>query len=429
MTTTLDEIATKAQSNPRLRFTSLAHVVNPAFLRETWRSLNRQGAAGVDRETIREFEVNFDERIMDLYARVRRGAYMPPPVRRVEIPKGKGKTRPLGIPTVEDRLLQAAFARVLGAVFEEDFLDVSYGYRPRRSAHDALRALRRHLIGGKVMHVYEADIQSFFDEVNHTWLKRMLAHRVADPSVLRLVHRWLRAGVMRGGVVLRTDQGVPQGGPISPLLANIYLHYCLDLWFEKVVRSRCAGYARLVRYADDFVVCFQYEADATRFGRALDGRLLKFGLRVAPEKTGRILFGRFARERLERFGKKPSEFVFVGFRHVCGVDRNGKFAVVRLPSQAALRRFRDRVRTWLWDHMHWKVRDQRRQLASMLRGFYAYFALPHCSPKLRGVHFDVLRYWRKILCRRSQRSKTYWKYLKKQDWFKLPTPASIHATV
>lgn len=429
MTTKLDEIAAKARANPNLRFTSLAHVVTPSFLKETWQAINRQGAAGVDRETVKEFEANLDARIEDLHARARRGGYRPPPVRRVVIPKSNGKTRALGIPTVEDRLLQAAVARVLNAVFEEDFLDLSFGYRPRRSAHDALRTLRGHLIGGKVMHIYEADIKSYFDRVNHDWLKKMLAHRIADRAMLRLVHRWLRAGVMDGGVVLRTDQGVPQGGPISPLLANVYLHYVLDLWFEKVVKRCCAGYAEIVRYADDFVVCFQYGKDATRFDLALRGRLTKFGLQVAPEKTRRLVFGRFAKERLAQGGRKPSEFEFLGFRHICGVDRKGKFGLVRLPAEAALRRFRVRVKTWLWEHMHWKVRDQQRRLSSMLRGFYAYFALPHCSPKLYGVQADVMRCWRKLLLRRSQRSKTHWSYLRKKEWFRLPTPVSVHTTV
>lgn len=425
----LDQIAEKARTDHKLRFTSLAHLVTLAFLRETWRAVNRRGAAGVDRETIKEFEADLDRRIGDLHDRARRGAYRPPPVRRVEIPKGNGKTRPLGIPTVEDRLLQAAVARVLGAVFEVDFLDASFGYRPRRNAHGALRRLRGQLIGGKVMHIYEADIKSFFDKVNHGWLQRMLAQRIADPSILRLVSRWLRAGVMDGGVVLRTDQGVPQGAPISPLLANIYLHFCLGLWFEKVVKPRCVGETRLIRYADDFVVCFQNARDADRFGNALRGRMAKFGLSLSPEKTRRIVFGRFARERLGQQGKKPEEFTFLGFRHICGVDRNGKFAVVRLPSATALRRFRDRVRTWLEARMHWKVRDQRKRLASMLNGLYAYFALPHCCPKLAAVQFDVMRYWRKVLLHRSQRSKTHWVYLKKQEWFQLPTPRTLHPTV
>ncbi len=429
MITKLDEIAAKARSDKKLRFTSLAHLITPGFLKETWMKMNRRGAAGVDRETTAEFEAALDERIGSLYDRVRRGVYRPPPVRRVEIPKGNGKTRSLGIPTVEDRLLQAAVARILSAVYEEDFLDVSFGYRPRRSAHDAVRTLRGHLICQKVMHIYEADIASYFDRVNHDWLKRMLNERIVDRSVLRLIYRWLRAGVMDGGIVVRTEQGVPQGGPISPLLANVYLHYSLDLWFEKVVRKHCKGTARLVRYADDFVACFQLEKDAIRYGRALHGRMSKFGLNLAPAKTRRILFGRFARERLDRLGKKPEEFTFLGFRHICGVDRNGKYAVIRLPSQASLRRFRDRVRAWLRYHMHWKASDQQRQLSSMLRGFYAYFALPHCCGKLAAVLLDVKRYWKKFLRRRSQRARAHWSYLLKQPWFQLPVPVTKHPMV
>ncbi|MEJ2687252.1 MAG: reverse transcriptase domain-containing protein, partial [Gammaproteobacteria bacterium] len=268
-----------------------------------------------------------------------------------------------------------------------------------------------------------------FDHVNHDWLKQMVAHRIADRSILRLIHRWLRAGVLDGGLVVRTEEGVPQGGPISPLLANIYLHFVLDLWFEKVVAVRCRGEAKLVRFADDFVACFQLESDARRYGQALEGRMAKFGLRLSPEKTRRILFGRFAAERLSRFGRKPEEFVFLGFRHICGTDRRGRYAVIRLPSQKALRRFRNRVRTWLWSHMHWKVQDQQRHLATMLRGFYGYFALPHCCPKLSAVHHDVIRHWRKVLQRRSQRSRLHWSNLKAKPWFHLPAPVSLHAAV
>lgn len=429
MTTKLSRIAAKAKEDRKARFTSLAHILTPEFLMDTWQRMNRRGAPGVDGETMAAFERHLEDRVADLHAALKAGRYRAPAVRRVEIPKGDGKVRPLGIPTVEDRLLQAAVARLLQAIFEPIFLDCSYGYRPGRSAHDALRALRSHLIGGQVMHVVEADIRAYFDRIHQGWLRRMLAERVADPVILRLIDKWLRAGVMENGVVMASPDGVPQGGPISPVLANVYLHYVLDLWFERRWRLRCRGRAYLVRFADDFVACFQYEADAQAFERDLQERMGTFGLELALEKTRRLLFGRFARERLAPAGKKPETFVFLGFKHVCGVDRLGRFAVVRIPGQKSCRRFLDRVRDWLKEHMHWKVRDQQRRLSQMLQGFYQYFSLPHCGPKLYWVYTEVQRNWRRTLQRRSQRSRTHWSYLAKQEWFRLPTPVSLHATV
>ena len=430
MSTKLARIAEKAASNPTLRFTSLAHLLTPGFLTETWAQMNQKGASGVDGETMAEFERDLDARVTALSERVAAGKYRAPPVRRVEIPKGEGKTRPLGIPTVEDRLLQRAVARLLTAVLEPNFLECSYGFRPGRNPHDALRALRSHLIGGKVMHVFEADIRGYFNHINHQWLQRMVALHIGDPRIQRLIGKWLRAGVMDGGIVTRSEEGTPQGGPISPLLANLYLHYVLDLWFERRFRPRCRGEAYLVRFADDFVACFQFEHEAAEFGRALEERMRKFGLELAQEKTRRMLFGRFARERLEPVGRKPETFDFLGFTHVCGTDRQGKFALVRLPSRKSIRKFLDRVRLWLQgEKMHWKVRDQQRHLASMLRGFYQYFALPHCSKKLSGVQLEVKRQWRRSLLRRGQRSRLHWSVLAKQQWFQLPTPRSLHPTV
>lgn len=429
MTTKLSGIAEKARKDLKVQFTSLAHVLTPEFLKETWGGINKKGASGIDGETTKDFERDLNERVDDLYARLRAGRYRAPPVRRVEIPKGEGKTRALGIPTVEDRLLQAAVARILSAVFEPNFMESSYGYRPRRNAHDALKALRSALIGGKVMQIFEADIRAYFDRINHEWLRKMLAQRVADPVILRLIDKWLRAGVMTGGVVLRNDDGVPQGGPISPILANIYLHFALDLWFEKRVKTNCRGSAYLFRFADDFVAAFQYEGEAARFERQTNARMREFGLELAPEKTRRLVFGRFACERLKETGGKPRTFDFLGFKHVCGTDRNGKFAVVRIPSTKSLKKFREKVRDWLTSHMHWKVRDQQEKLSRMLTGFYNHFALPHCGSKLNGLYLDVRRMWRGILRRRSQRSKTHWSYLIRQDWFKLPAPTSRHPEV
>ncbi len=427
MTTKLTRVAEKAKSEPTLRFTSLAHLLTPELLLETWETMNKRGAAGVDKETIGQYESNLEERIKGLHVRLKRGQYLAPPVRRVEIPKGDGKVRNLGIPTVEDRLLQGAVARILTAIYEPIFLDCSHGYRPKRSAHDALRQLRSHLIGGKVMQVFEADIRAYFDRVNHEWLRRMLRQRIADPGVLRLIDKWLRAGVMAHGLKRVTESGVPQGGPISCVLSNIYLHYVLDLWFEKCVKRACRGEAHLVRYVDDFVACFQYKEDAERFGNWLRHRFSKFSMELADEKTRRIMFGRFAKERLAATGQKPETFEFLGFEHICGKDRNGKFALIRLPRQKSCRKFLDRVKEWLLRHIHWKVRDQRKQLSSMLTGFYQYYALPHCGSKLYWVHGQVVRLWRRTLFRRSQRSKTHWSYSTSQNWFELPAPRSLHA--
>ncbi len=407
----------------------MVHLLTPEFLKETWQKLNKRGAAGVDRQTIAEYSRNLGSNIGDLHRRLEERSYQAPHVRRVWITKGEGKLRPLGIPTVEDRLLQAAVARILNAVYEPDFRDFSYGYRPNRSAHDALRALRGHLIGGKVMQIFEADIHSYFDRVNHDWMRKMLRHRISDPVLLRLIDKWLRAGVMENGLKVLSEDGVPQGGPISCILSNIYLHYVLDLWFEKRVKPACKGEAYLVRYVDDFVVGFQYKDDADQFGQWLTERFKKFSIELASEKTRRITFGRFARERLSVIGQKPEEFTFLDFRHICGKDRQGKFALIRLPNNKSCRRFLDRVKTWLTIHMHWKVRDQQKHLSSMLLGFYQYYALPHCGAKLYGIHGQVERYWRRTLMRRSQRSKTHWSYLVKQSWFVLPTPVSLHPGV
>ena len=431
MTTPLAKIAIKAKADPKCRFTSLAHILTPEFLTETWRQMNRRGASGVDGETCVQFERDLDGRVVQLWERLKAGQYQAPPVRRVDIPKPgvTSETRSLGIPTAEDRLLQRAVARILSAIYEQDFMECSYGYRSGRNPHQALRALRSYLIAGKVMHVYETDIRGYFTRINHAWLRKMVAHRIADPVILRLIGKWLRAGVMQDGVVVRAEEGVSQGNPISPVLANVYLHYVLDLWFERRFKRGCRGAAYLIRFVDDFVACFQWQADANAFGRELVERMQEFGLELKPEKTRLLLFGRFARERAAAFGERPSTFEFLGFKHVCGVDRRGKFTLVRVPSRQSCREFLDRTHEWLKKHMHWKRRDQRAYLAAMLRGFYQYFALYHCTEKLGLVLHEVQLQWIRTLRRRSQRHRLFWCYLKSRSWFELPYPKTLHPTV
>ena len=433
MSTQLAQITKKAKLDRRVRFTSLAHLLTPEFLEETWETINRFGAAGVDGESIAQFESEREQRIREICARLKAGAYRAPPVRRVNIPKGPGKTgtRPLGIPTVEDRLLQKAVARILEAVFEADFCDASYGYRPGRSPHHALRALREQIVTKKVSHIFEADIRGYFNHVCHSWLQRMVRERIADPVILSLVGKWLKAGAMQDGVVIRSAEGTPQGGPISCVLANIYLHYALDLWFERKFKLRCRGETYLVRFVDDFVVSFQYQAEAEDFQRQLRERFAQFNLELAEEKTRLLLFGRFAAERRAQTGRRPGTFEFLGFKHVCGTDRHGRFAVIRIPSVKSCRKFLARTHEWLVRHMHWNRRDQQRHLADRLRGFYQYFRLNHCQEKLDWVRHEVQLQWRRTLRQQSQRHRLHWSYLATREWFKLPLPPrrSLHPMV
>jgi RNA-directed DNA polymerase len=431
MSTQLGQIAKKAKLDRHARFTSLAHLLTPAFLKETWRMMNRKAASGVDGESTEQFASEMEERVEEICRQLKAGRYRAPPVRRVEIPKGPGKsgTRPLGIPTVADRLLQRAVARILEAVFEADFLDCSFGFRPGRNPHHALQALRRQVVTGKVSHVFEADIRSYFTRIDHQWLRRMVAHRIADPIILRLISKWLKAGALRDGVFIAAEEGTPQGGPISPVLSNVYLHFTLDLWFEKKFKSQCRGEAYLVRFADDFVGCFQFQDDAQNFQRQLRERFARFNLELAEDKTRLLLFGRFAAAMRGRRGLRPETFEFLGFKHVCGVDRRGRFALIRIPSTKSCRKFLARTREWLLAHRHWKRREQQHYLTVMLRGFYQYFALHHCERKLSWIRYEILRQWKHALQRRGQRRRLSWERLGNGSWFELPFARNMHPTV
>lgn len=431
MSTQLGQIAKKAKLDRNAQFTSLAHLLTPAFLKETWRMMNRKAASGVDGESTEQFASEMEERVEEICRQLKAGAYRAPPVRRVEIPKGPGKsgTRPLGIPTVADRLLQRAVARILEAVFEADFLDCSFGFRPGRNPHHALQAFRRQVVTGKVSHVFETDIRSYFTRIDHQWLRRMVAHRIADPIILRLISKWLKAGALRDGVFIAAEEGTPQGGPISPVLSNVYLHFTLDLWFEKKFKSQCSGEAYLVRFADDFVGCFQFQDDAQNFQRQLRERFARFNLELAEDKTRLLLFGRFAAAMRGRRGLRPETFEFLGFKHVCGVDRRGRFALIRIPSTKSCRKFLARTREWLLAHRHWKRREQQHYLTVMLRGFYQYFALHHCERKLSWIRYEILRQWKHALQRRGQRRRLSWERLGNCSWFELPFARNMHPTV
>lgn len=429
MSTKLSRIAEVAKEKRSERFTSLAHLLDEGFLKETWLTINKKGVAGVDSITIEEYESNLQGNIGNLVSRLKAGKYRATPFLMVEIPK-QGGVRNLSIPIVEDRLLQKAVSRILGEIFEQDFQSSSFGFRRGLGPHKALQSLRQQIAVNKTMWIYEVDIKGYFNNVNRDWLMRMLKERITDPVILQLIGKWLKAGVLKDGILIVNKQGTPQGGPISCVLSNIYLHYVLDLWFERSVKPRLKGQAKLVRFVDDFVICFQEFHDATKVKRVLDMRLAKFGLEIAPEKSSLLCFGRFAKERRESQGKRTETFTFLGFKHVCGTDRKGRFCLVRIPSTKSCSKFLKKTKEWLWKHMHFTVRQHQEKLTQMLRGFYNYFGLTHCCHKMDLVQYRVKRQWKRVLSRRSQKGPyRYWSFLTQQDWFKLPNPKVYHPNI
>ena len=423
--TKLHRIAEKARKEPMFKFTSLYHLMNEELLRGCFKQLRKDAVAGIDKMTKDKYAENLDANLSDLIDRLHRMAYKPQPVRRKYIPKpGSTKQRPLGIPSLEDKLVQAGLVRILESVYEQDFIYDSYGFRPARSCHDALKALSETVENNPVNHIAEADIKGFFDNVNQEWLMKFLAYRIADKRIHRMVKRFLRAGVYADGNVMISDEGTPQGGVISPLLANIYLHYALDLWFEKAYRKSCTGYARLIRYADDFVVCFQYKTDAERFHEELGKRLGKFGLEVEPTKTKVMEFGRFAVQHAKNKGVKAETFDFLGLTHYCGTKKNGKgFRMKRVTSRkkfiAKLKAFKD----WLKKARAMKTKDLWETAKAKLRGHYNYYGV---TDNLRGItRFgkEVVTLLFKWLNRRGKRNSLNWERFNEMlKRFPLPKP-------
>jgi RNA-directed DNA polymerase len=417
----IDELAKNDQS---MKFTSLAHLLNEEMLTESYKRLNRRGAPGIDGVTIRGFGENAEENIRALYEELKSGRYRATSVRRVYIPKANGKQRPIGIPTVKDRIVQRAVAEIIGAVYEPYFIEHSYGFRPGRSCHDAIKELKRATRKSRARYVVEADISSYFDKVNHDWMMKFLAHRIADKTILRIVKKWLNAGFMENGVKCRTDEGTPQGGPISPLLANIYLHYVLDLWFEKKYRKSCEGKATLIRYADDFVVSFDKKEEAERFLKELKDRLAAFNLTLAVDKTRLMEFGRRSIHNTAK-GKAgvAKTFDFLGFTMYARKRKNGRYSIAAKPSRARKNRFLRAAKEWLRVNMNRNIWYQAFSLRRKLYGYYNYFGLKYCLPSLEHVKFHVARIWLKTLRRRSQRAFISWdKFLASPYYWKLPKP-------
>jgi RNA-directed DNA polymerase len=423
----LERIRKVAREKEKERFTSLLHHIDVDRLDEAFFELKEEAAAGVDGLTWKDYEQDLERNLDDLHARVHRGAYRAQPSRRTYIPKSDGQKRPLAIAALEDKIVQRATATVLNAIYEEDFHGFSYGFRPGRGAHDALDALCVGIVSKKVNWIVDADIRSFFDEISQEWLIRFLELRIGDPRIIRLIQKWLKAGVLEDGVVTASEKGTGQGSVISPLLANIYLHYGLDLWADGWRRHEATGDMIIVRYADDFIVGFQHESDARRFLGELRERLGKFALSLHPEKTRLIEFGRFAaRNRKECGLGKPETFNFLGFTFICGKSRKGKFQIRRKTRRDRMKTKLRMVKEALWRRMHQLIPDQGKWLGSVVRGYFNYHAVPTNSRAVWTFWFEVVKRWQRVLNRRSQQRRLTWARMIRLAIDYLPKPLIIH---
>jgi RNA-directed DNA polymerase len=417
----------KVARERKKKFTALFHHISIDLLEEAFFELKEDAAPGVDRLTWTDYETDLERNLEDLHDRVQRGAYRALPSRRVYIPKPDGRQRPLAVSALEDKIVQRAVVALLNAIYEEDFLGISYGFRPGRGTHDALDALCVGIDSRKVSWILDADVRSFFDEISQEWLVRFLEHRIGDRRIIRLIQRWLKAGILEDGVVSVSDRGTGQGSVISPLLANIYLHYALDLWAVRWRQREATGDIIIVRYADDFIVGFQHESDARRFLSEMRERLQKFALTLHPEKTRLIEFGRFAAERRKRRGLgKPETFNFLGFTFICGKTRQGKFQIKRKTRRDRMRAKLRMIKEEMWRRMHQPIPTQGKWLWHVVRGYFNYHAVPTNFRALVAFRTEIAKRWHRVLTRRSERTKLNWERRKRliDDW--LPKPRILH---
>jgi len=423
----LDRVRQAAKAKKKERFTALLHHVSVDLLKEAYSWLKRDAAPGVDGVTWQDYEQNREANLVDLHARIHRGAYRALPSRRKYIAKPDGRQRPLGIAALEDKIVQRALVEVLNAIYEEDFLGFSYGFRPERGQHDALDALAAAITRRKVNWILDADIRSFFDRLSQDWLVRFVEHRVGDPRVIRLIRKWLKAGVMEDGAITPTEAGTPQGAVASPLLANVYLHYVFDLWADRWRHHHAPGSVIFVRYADDIVCGFEHEADAQRFHAALQQRTEQFALSLHPDKTRLIEFGRFAAENRARRGLgKPETFNFLGFTHICGRSRKGLFQLKRKSRRDRMRAKLRAIKEELRRRMHEPIPQQGQWLCQVVRGYFAYHAVPTNVASLSAFRHHVVDLWRRSLKRRSQKDHTTWDRLARLAADFLPAPRILH---
>jgi len=423
----LERVRQAARQRKKERFTALLHHVTVDLLRESFYALKRKAAPGVDGLTWPDYEAELEDNLQDLHARVHRGAYRALPVRRRYIPKPGGKQRPLGIAALEDKIVQRAVVVVLNAIYEEDFLGFSYGFRPKRSQHDALDALAVGICNTPVNWILDADIRSFFDSVSQEWLVRFLEHRIGDQRIIRLVRKWLKAGVLEEGEWSVSETGTPQGAVASPLLANVYLHYVFDLWAERWRRREATGNVIMLRYADDIVVGFQHEADARRFWDAMRVRFEQFSLALHPDKTRLLEFGRHAAAKRKQRGLgKPETFTFLGFIHICGKSRRGAFQLQRKTRGDRMRAKLQEIKVQLRQRMHDPIPVQGRWLKQVVTGFFAYYAVPTNAKALGAFRHYVTDRWRRTLRRRSQKDGLTWARIRKIADAWLPQPRILH---
>jgi RNA-directed DNA polymerase len=423
----LGRVRQAARVRKKERFTALLHHISIDLLRLSFYALKRSAAPGVDGVRWKDYEAALESNLRGLHDRVHRGAYRALPSRRKYIPKPDGRQRPLGIAALEDKILQRAVVAVLNAIYEEDFLGFSYGFRPKRSQHDALDALTVGIQRRKVNWILDADYRSFFDTVSHSWLLRFLKHRIGDERILRLIRKWLKAGVLEEGIVMESEAGTPQGATASPLLANVYLHYVFDLWVQQWRKRHARGDMIVVRFADDSVVGFEYETDAKQFLAEMRKRSEAFSLSVHPEKTRILRFGRFAaRNRKERGLGKPETFNFLGFTMICGQKRTGGFQLLRRTRRDRLQATIQRVKGELQRRRHQSIPEQGKWLGQVVRGFFAYHAVPTNYRALVVFRVRIAQLWKCALMRRSQRARRTWRRMEKLLDAWLPRPRILH---
>ena len=423
----LDRVREAARKNGKVRFTALLHHVTVDLLQDSYFNLKKKAAPGVDGVTWEEYGRDLEAKLNDLHGRIHRGAYRARPSRRVWISKTDGRQRPLGIAVLEDKIVQYAVGMVLNQIWEEDFLGFSYGFRPGRSQHDALDALYVGITRKKVNWMLDLDVRSFFDKVDHDWMIRFVEHRIGDRRILRLIRKWLKAGVMEQGRWIETEEGTPQGAVISPLLANLYLHYVLDLWANQW-RSKARGDVIIVRYADDAVLGFQFRDEAERFLQELKERMGKFGLELHPVKTRLFEFGRYAAERRKQREKgSPETFNFLGFTHICGTNRTTSyFTIIRQTISKRRAAKLKQIQAELGKRLHDPLGETTKWLQSVVRGYFQYHAVPGNEKSLEQFRSHVLRLWLRQIRRRSQKHRWSWNRFLERLGGQLPAVCALH---